>query len=124
MGDSRTHCETFQTEDGKPITVKKKKYDTLDSAIYEAKKLNARPKQIIKLVPYKCTVCHNYHLGRNGNPITEKYRSKLLKELKAIELEKKLAMPKFKIIGKIDLSKFGKKGVIKSRFKTDDKKVD
>ena len=43
MGDSRTHCETFQTDDGKPITVKKKKYDTLESASYEAKKLNARP---------------------------------------------------------------------------------
>ena len=121
MGSTRTHCETFQTEDGKPITVKKKKYETLDSAIYEAKKLNARPKQIIKLVPYKCTVCHNYHLGRNGNTITEKYRSKLIKQLKAEEWEKKHAMPKFKIIGKIDLSKFGKKGVIKDsnkRFKT------
>lgn len=114
MGGSRTHCETFST-DGKRTVQKKKKYDSLDDAILEAKKLNARPSQIIKLVPYKCTVCHKHHLGRNGKEIKPKYRNKLIKELEAIKFEKKFAMPKFKIIGKIDLSKFGKKGIIKKK---------
>jgi len=119
MGDSRTHCETFQTDDGKPITVKKKKYDTLESASYEAKKLNARPKQKITLVPYQCTVCNKFHLGRNGTELKASYKKRLIGELKAEEFEKKHAMPKFKIIGKIDLNKFN----YKSRFANDKKKV-
>lgn len=119
MVSNRTHCETFQTDGDKQITVKKKKYDTLESASYEAKKLNARPKQKITLVPYQCTVCNKYHLGRNGKELRPSYKKRLREELKSEEWLKKREMPRFKIVGKIDLSKFG----YKSKLSNDKKKT-
>lgn len=102
--DEKTHCITYGkngVEDPKP----KRKFRTLDDAILHAKKLNSRPTQLIKLVGYKCKFCHHYHIGRNGTVITEKYRNKLTKEIKILEAAKKLVIPEFKIVGKIDLSK-------------------
>lgn len=41
----------------------KKRYSTSDAAIEKAKELNAKSGKInSKLVAYKCTSCHQYHL--------------------------------------------------------------
>lgn len=64
-------CKTFShvDEDGTKHWKDKVKFDKLDDAIAEAKRINAMPKSIHKLVGYKCTVCHKYHTGRNGKLI-------------------------------------------------------
>lgn len=83
------NVETQQMDD-KP----KKRFDTNEKAIAHCKLVNGLPNRINKVVPYKCHVCHGFHVGRNGKVLTEKYVSKITK-------------PKifqgFKIIGKIEL---------------------
>jgi len=108
----RSHCEKIIVIDGVETTKKKKPYDSLDEAIVQCKIVNVQPKVIEKVVPYKCTVCHKYHVGRNGKPITEKYRNKLKDEVKDMAWQKKrdrLNNVSFKFVGKIDLSKIPKK---------------
>jgi hypothetical protein len=107
-------------EDGTKVFKDKKKFDTLDEAIEECKKLNALPHRISKIVSYKCKHCHKYHTGRNGKTITDKYREKLQAEqyeptpeeieerktrIRAVDIEH----ANFKVVGKIDLSKIPKK---------------
>lgn len=41
------------------------KFNTLDEAIEEAKRINSLGKNIHKVVAYKCSVCHKYHIGKN-----------------------------------------------------------
>jgi predicted RNA-binding Zn-ribbon protein involved in translation (DUF1610 family) len=74
-------CKTFShiNEHGTKTYKYKHKFNTLDDAIAECKKLNAKPNQLTKLVSYKCPECHKYHIGRNGKPVTEKYRGKTRK---------------------------------------------
>ena len=110
----------------------------MDEAILECKVLNAKPKQITKLVSYKCKDCCKYHIGRNGKTLTQKYKDKLNVELgkiypqrvkKANKMASKLADKLrsaeqkengnatdnrfgdavFTVVGKIDLSKVPKK---------------
>lgn len=94
-------CDTLVKidSDGRKEYKHKKAYNTLDEAITQAKKINAREDQVTKLVSYKCTYCHKYHIGRNGKTLTDKDREKYRKEL-GISI---------KILGKIDLDK-DKKG--------------
>lgn len=89
-------CKTFShiDENGEKVFKSKKTYDTHDEAIAKCKKLNLADKQINKLVSYKCKECCKYHIGRNGKPITDKYRNRIIKNK---------PKPTFKIIGKIDL---------------------
>jgi len=108
----RSHCEKIIVVDGIKTIKKKVPYDTLEEAIAQCKFVNIQPKVTEKNVPYKCTVCHKYHVGRNGKPITEKYRNKLKDEAKDKSWQKKrdrLKNATFKIVGKIDLSKIPKK---------------
>jgi len=122
-------CKTFShiNEKGRKTYKHKKSFE----AILECKILNAKPKQITKLVSYKCKGCHKYHIGRNGTMLTKKYKDKLEKELKLLffskskrtdeKLKKMVAnrtgnatdpdLPhaKFKVVGKIDLDKIPKK---------------
>jgi len=70
-----SHIDADGTKHYKP----KKAFNTLDQAITEAKRLNARDKQITKLVGYKCTYCCKYHVGRNGKELSEKEKSKFKK---------------------------------------------
>lgn len=126
-------CKTFShiNEHGTKSYKYKKKYDTLDDAILECKIQNAMPIQIIKVVSYKCRECNKYHIGRNGNPLTEKYKESLNKELdllfpsrgkrnKHIDIfsqprtdgnavDTRFEGATFKVIGSIDLSKIPKK---------------
>lgn len=98
----KSHCETIKGYDelGRPILKKKLKYDSHDKAVKACKKMNLRKGQVMKLVTYKCTVCHEYHIGRNGTEITPKYVNKLLKEENSKYKPKEI---NFKIIGKIDI---------------------
>ena len=45
--------------------VPKKQFKTQDEAIEDAKRINSKPQQIHKVVPYKCRICGMYHLGKN-----------------------------------------------------------
>lgn len=47
----------------------KKKFNTLDEAIAEAKRINALPQTITKKVAYKCGICFKYHIGSNHKTI-------------------------------------------------------
>ena len=47
---------------GRPKT----KFNTQDEAIIMCKIRNKEPKRIHKLVPYRCSVCHKFHIGNNG----------------------------------------------------------
>ncbi len=109
----KTECQTERVqEDGTTFIVDKVKFDTLDEAIVECKKQNRMPEKTEKVVPYKCKVCYQYHIGRNGTLITEKYRNKLIKENREKKkeiLEENFRNAEFKIVGKVDLSKFSPK---------------
>ena len=47
----------------------KKKYLKPEDAINEANRVNSFPNNIKKMVPYKCTVCHFFHIGRTHDDI-------------------------------------------------------
>ena len=51
------------------IWKEKKEYKTQDEAIDDAKIINKNLKQIHKVVPYRCSVCNNFHLGKNKTVI-------------------------------------------------------
>jgi hypothetical protein len=71
-------CTTLDRveENGIMVMRPKKQFDTLDQAIAVAKIENANPEHTHKVVAYKCNVCHKYHVGRNGKPLSDKERSK------------------------------------------------
>jgi hypothetical protein len=104
-------CTTLDRveENGVMVMRPKKQFDTLDKAIAVAKIENAKPDHIHKVVAYKCNVCHKYHVGRNGKPLTEKERLKRQREITfEIELKEKKrehALSNLKVVGYIDLSK-------------------
>lgn len=75
---------------GELIDKPKKPFDTLEQAIKHAKSVNSLPDRKFKVVAYKCKSCHKFHVGKNGNTISDK--------------EKEKWKPKgFTIIGKINL---------------------
>jgi len=104
-------CKTFDTisENGEIVRRPKKQFNTLDEAIKIAKIENAKPNHIHKVVAYKFTECHKYHIGRNGKEISEKERAKLKQEIsmsiKLEEKKKEYFYKNLKVIGYIDLSK-------------------
>lgn len=89
-------CKTFShiDENGSKVYKDKHRFNTLDDAIANCKKLNSIDDRLSKLVSYKCSECHKYHIGRNGKPLTKKYQEKLNKGKPEV---------RFKIIGKIDI---------------------
>jgi hypothetical protein len=55
------------------LGVPKKSYDNSDAAISAAKLVNKQePKETTKLVAYKCTHCHKYHLLTVNKKIKKK----------------------------------------------------
>ena len=75
---------------GQLIDKPKRPFNDLEAAIKHAKSVNALPDRKFKVVAYKCKSCYKFHVGRNGNTITDK--------------EKQKWKPQgFKIVGKIDL---------------------
>jgi hypothetical protein len=107
------NCNTkIISSDGTESWKYKAVFNTLDEAIAEAKKRNASIRQTIKLVGYKCTYCHKYHIGRNGKRLTEKEKEKYRKELGIglkilgkINLEPNQSTSNLKVVGWIDLDK-------------------
>ena len=47
----------------------KRKFNTLDEAIEEAKRVNRLDKTITKKVAYKCKICFKYQIGSNHKPL-------------------------------------------------------
>jgi hypothetical protein len=44
--------------------------------IVYATSVNALPDRKFKVVAYKCKTCYKFHVGRNGNTITDKEKQK------------------------------------------------
>lgn len=92
---------TYTKENGEVVTKDKKKFITLEGAIQHCKVKNALPDRMRKIVAYKCPVCHQYHVGRNGHKLTTNYKNKLVKESQIIY---KISYPvNVKVLGKITL---------------------
>ena len=77
-------CKTIERydENNNPVYKNKTAHATLDIAIIEAKKMNIRETTIHKLIAYKCSECHKYHIGKSKKMITDKERNKWKLELK------------------------------------------
>lgn len=105
MDSEKNECQTILRygNDRLPIYTNKHKFESHDSAVQACKEQNSKPNQIHKLVTYKCRICHKFHIGRNGKMLDKKYKNKLKASLTP---NKVIGKPKFKLIGKIDLSKF------------------
>lgn len=71
-------------EKGLPVYVPKKAFDTLEEAIAIAKIINSQDHVIHKVVSYKCTVCHKFHVGRNGKELKDKERQKHKNQINGI----------------------------------------
>ena len=70
----RNPCEKLVGYDlyDNPIFVPKQVYETDKEAIEAARVMNLKPGRTHKCVAYKCPKCHKWHIGRNGNLLTEK----------------------------------------------------
>ena len=79
-------CQTLERydENRQPIYKPKRAFDTQDDAIEFAKFVNSQDHVIHKVVPYRCSKCHKYHLGRNGKELKDKERNKHKKQLNAL----------------------------------------
>lgn len=66
-------CKRWRTNrKGETELVPKVQHETLDDAIHAAKTMNGLiGPGGMKMVAYKCTTCHKYHIGANGNTIKE-----------------------------------------------------
>jgi len=111
----RTHCEKYwKNEDGEITSVvKKRKYKTMEKAQIAADEQNVMNSRSQLLNPYKCSVCSAFHVGRTGEKITDDDVDAIYER----RIERKYKVPTFKIVGKIDLSKFEKTVKIKKSGK-------
>lgn len=77
-------CHTISHFDelGNAVFKEKKKYITLDDAIVVAKIMNCDDDREFKVVAYKCQYCHQYHIGKNGNFVTDRDRNKLKRQIR------------------------------------------
>ena len=75
-------CKRFLRfdENMKQILVSKKKFETLDLAITEAKRVNSFDHTIHKMIAYKCDECFKYHIGKGRKLLTDKERKKYKNE--------------------------------------------
>lgn len=85
-------CYTIEGFDksGNPYVRPKKQFDTLEEAVANADKVNADTRVSEKVIPYKCSQCKKYHIGRNGDLLPDKAKSNFKrKQLKLYGTEKK-----------------------------------
>ena len=67
--------------DGSKRYKAKKSFDTELKAQETGFKLNIKPETIHKLVAYKCSICHKWHIGHHGNKtLDEKTKLKIQKQ--------------------------------------------
>lgn len=57
----------FITKDGEKTFEEKKKFENQDLTIDVCKRINSKPNQYHKVVPYRCKHCGKFHIGKNGN---------------------------------------------------------
>ncbi len=62
----------YLDNEGNPVYIPKKAYDTDKEAIEVARMMNCKHKQIHKAVAYKCPKCGKWHVGRNTSILTDK----------------------------------------------------
>jgi hypothetical protein len=67
-------CATFDYSKSGTKFKAKVPYDTQDQAIAAAKIINSRPKQIHKVVPYKCQYCGKWYIGKGKTLVKTKQR--------------------------------------------------
>jgi len=91
----RTPCQRFD-KDGN--LVPKKAFNTFENALRRARELNLRKGETDMLTPYKCPICALFHMGHNGEKITDAYRKAVIPKMFAI-----------KVVGKIDLEELSKR---------------
>ena len=81
IGVARSHTYKRFDQDGNVIEIPKKSYDTEQSAIFAARRINSLGIDIHKVVAYKCSKCGKWHIGHNNTIMTsrriEKEREKL-----------------------------------------------
>lgn len=103
----KTPCERFDEIDGVVSIVKKRAHRTLEKAQEAADKQNTNLEIVEKLNPYKCSNCEYYHVGRNGELLTQADTDEAWERIKPDEYKS----INFKVVGKIDLSQFPEKVV-------------
>lgn len=71
-------CKFIETYSvgGTVLLKPKRKFETLDQAIEQAKHINSFDTTIHKYVAYKCNECHKYHIGKSQHLLKEKDRIK------------------------------------------------
>lgn len=100
MEPKRTHCEKFiKDKDGKISVVDKVKYATLEEAQEAADKQNILLTRTEKIYPYQCRVCKQFHVGRNGDRLTQDDVDEIWERIKPVEYR----APELKVIGKVDI---------------------
>jgi len=62
--------------------IPKKSYETEQEAVTLARFLNSKENVIHKMVAYKCSKCDKWHIGSNGNLLTDDDREHYRKKLK------------------------------------------
>ena len=110
-------CQTVITDDaGNEILKDKKKFTSYKDADNAAKLQMASENINQILVAYKCKMCSNFHIGRNGKIMDNLDKRKSIRDAEIIRKEKelkKLKNFKPKIVGFIDLSLIDNKPIPK-----------
>lgn len=111
----RNHCQRYVTDrSGNPIAVADKmKYPTMEKAQLAADEQNLLLSRKEKIVPYHCSVCKQYHVGRNGEELTQDDVDEIWERTRPVEYR----VPDIKVIGKIDVTTIEKKTVSKKSLK-------
>lgn len=77
----KCHTISHFDERGNTVFKEKQRFKTLDDAIVVAKIMNRNDDREFKVVAYKCQYCYQYHIGKNGNLVTDRDRNKLRKQI-------------------------------------------
>lgn len=93
--EQRTPCNRYD-KDGN--LVPKKVFSTFDKALRRAREVNLKRGKTEMMVAYKCPICSEFHIGHNGEKITDKYRKAVIPKMFSI-----------KVVGKIDLDELNKR---------------
>lgn len=76
----KCHTISHFDEFGNSVFKEKQRFETLDEVIGVAKSMNLKDDRKFKVMAYKCQYCHKYHIGKNGNVVSDRDRSKLKKQ--------------------------------------------
>jgi hypothetical protein len=109
----KNECQTIVIDDdGNEVLKDKVQFKDKIDAMIKSKVVMLNKNVTDTLDVYKCGICNSYHIGRNGEKISDfdrkKYKHDLARLFKKRELER-LKNFKPKIVGKIDLSTIPKR---------------